>query len=440
MKKWIFSALLLLGIYAAQAQSNTYKKLPSLGLNFSLIDFKTAAALRTNSLATVLDARKWYRMGLMNPAFTLSYTEGVSDHLDFNSRLTFSLLSYPLRNPDFASANVKSYLESDATVNLKLLTDNYFLVPYLQAGIGAAYSGRSFLAYIPVGAGLQMRIANETFLNLVTNYRIPVTDRASYSLFHSIGIVAPIKTRPEPEPKKVVPVDTDGDGIVDAEDACPTVKGIAAFKGCPDTDKDGITDAEDKCPNEAGIAKYQGCPIPDTDKDGINDENDKCVDVFGVARYEGCPVPDSDGDGLNDEVDRCPAEKGDSASGGCPAKAAEDIQSVKSFQAGPILFASSSSALTAEAKVELDKVAGYLNENKDVSVAVTGYTDNTGSEKINTALSAKRANAAVAYLIGKGIDKSRLTASGLGPDHPVGDNSTEDGRSQNRRVEFKIGQ
>ncbi len=71
-------------------------------------------------------------------------------------------------------------------------------------------------------------------------------------------------------------------------------------------------------PNQAGTAKYNGCPIPDTDGDGINDENDKCPTVAGTAKYEGCPIPDTDGDGINDENDRCPKVAGIEGNLGCP--------------------------------------------------------------------------------------------------------------------------
>ena len=69
----------------------------------------------------------------------------------------------------------------------------------------------------------------------------------------------------------------------------------------PDSDGDGILDKDDKCPTQSGTAAYNGCPIPDTDNDGINDEQDKCPTQAGIAKYEGCPIPDSDGDGINDE-------------------------------------------------------------------------------------------------------------------------------------------
>ena len=67
-----------------------------------------------------------------------------------------------------------------------------------------------------------------------------------------------------------------------------------------------------------GLEKYQGCPIPDTDGDGINDEVDKCPSVAGLAKYQGCPIPDTDNDGINEEEDKCPTIAGVVENGGCP--------------------------------------------------------------------------------------------------------------------------
>jgi len=360
--------------------------------------------------------------------------QGLTNNIDFMGRLTTTLLAYPLRNPETMRYVDKLHMELDVNTNIKLLTDNYFLVPYVQVGAGAAMTNTTFLAYIPLGVGLQAHLGDDVFLQINSNYRVPVTSRANYSFLHSFGIVAPLKSRPAEVKKVEVPVpeppkDRDGDGILDDNDACPDVAGVAAFNGCPDTDKDGIADKDDKCPDVAGLAKYNGCPVPDTDKDGINDENDKCPSVAGVARYEGCPVPDGDGDGVNDEEDKCPTVAGDAKNAGCP---------LITYTAGPILFNSSSATLLPTGKKELDKLVEFLKTNKDVNVALEAHTDNSGDAAKNQALSEKRAESAKAYLVKKGIDGARISTAGFVATQPIATNDTKEGRAQNRRVEVKV--
>ncbi len=245
---------------------------------------------------------------------------------------------------------------------------------------------------------------------------------------------------PPPPPAPVAPVvvapkDTDGDGVIDDNDKCPTVKGLAKYQGCPipDTDKDGINDEQDKCPTVAGLAKYQGCPVPDTDKDGINDEEDKCPTVAGLARYNGCPIPDTDGDGVNDEEDKCPTVKGTVENNGCP-----ELKKQYNFDNKKVLFVTGSAVLTKSSKVELEKVVKAMNEYPSLKLYVDGYTDNTGSDKINKALSLKRANSVKAHLFSKKIAAERLLTEGKGSESPIADNKTAKGRAENRRVEFRV--
>ncbi len=115
--------------------------------------------------------------------------------------------------------------------------------------------------------------------------------------------------------------DTDGDGIADREDECPLVAGLATLGGCPDKDGDGITDAKDSCPNEAGPAKFNGCP--DSDGDGIIDSKDGCPSEKGTLAMNGCP--DTDGDGITDGEDECPTEAGIASLGGCPDKDGDGV-------------------------------------------------------------------------------------------------------------------
>jgi outer membrane protein OmpA-like peptidoglycan-associated protein len=71
-------------------------------------------------------------------------------------------------------------------------------------------------------------------------------------------------------------------------------------------------------------------------------------------------------------------------------------------------------------------------------VAISGHTDNTGSDAINQPLSERRAQSVSNFLIGKGVAKSRMTTVGNGSNQPVADNNTVDGRAKNRRVEIVI--
>jgi outer membrane protein OmpA-like peptidoglycan-associated protein len=105
-----------------------------------------------------------------------------------------------------------------------------------------------------------------------------------------------------------------------------------------------------------------------------------------------------------------------------------------------IFFLSDQSELLNKSFSELDKLADDLKENNNTTIEIFGYTDNIGTEENNHKLSEDRANAVAAYLISKGISRSRVTYKGLGSSKPIASNETEEGRQQNRRVEFVIKQ
>ena len=83
-------------------------------------------------------------------------------------------------------------------------------------------------------------------------------------------------------------------------------------------------------------------------------------------------------------------------------------------------------------------MANFLNEYPTSRVAITGYTDSSGPAAYNLKLSEMRAQAVKDYLISAGIEEARHTATGLGENNPVADNSTHEGREKNRRVEVVI--
>jgi len=245
------------------------------------------------------------------------------------------------------------------------------------------------------------------------------------------------KAKPWPEPLVVAPPvdkDSDGDGVFDSRDKCPTVAGVAKYEGCPipDTDKDGIFDDKDKCPDMPGYPELGGCPYPDRDKDGVTDNKDRCPDEPGSTKNDGCPVTDRDGDGVPDATDRCPDTPGPGSNYGCP----EDVKTKLTYIAKNIYFHTNNATLQEISYEPLNQLADILNKYPNAKLTIEGHTDNTGSNAYNLKLSNDRAKAVVDYLVSKGIGVSRLSAVGYGEDKPVTTNNTAEGRTLNRRVEL----
>ncbi len=103
-----------------------------------------------------------------------------------------------------------------------------------------------------------------------------------------------------------------------------------------------------------------------------------------------------------------------------------------------IFFDYAKATLRPESFPELDRLVKLLTDFPTSRIEISGHTDNRGSRATNQALSERRAKAVVDYLIGKGISKSRLEYKGYAFDQPIATNDTDEGRQQNRRVEFKV--
>ena len=234
MKKLFFLFLAMAFFSTSFSQQNNTKG-RALGLSFFLNDFKTASDIKSLGLVKVLDNKEFFKTGKMNPGLAINYLSGLSNHMDFISTLSSAFLDYPIEGVQPAATD-KLMIELTTAINFKLLSDHYWVTPYVDLGVGGSKFGSKFAAFIPAGLGVQVNIVDDAFLLLNSQYRIPVTENASYHFYHSVGIAGTISKKKEPAPKEVIiPVvlDRDGDGVPDSEDRCPDEAGPAALKGCP---------------------------------------------------------------------------------------------------------------------------------------------------------------------------------------------------------------
>ncbi len=251
------------------------------------------------------------------------------------------------------------------------------------------------------------------------------------------ALIKPIAVEEAPPVVTIIP-DTDGDGVLDDTDQCPnTPKGVRVDKlGCEikfDTDRDGITDADDECPSsEFGIRVDKvGCAVKyDRDFDGVMDDDDECPNTkrLVVVDSVGCEL-DTDGDGIVDSEDQCPNTGVDfSVDGyGCPQVATIRLN-----------FASNDFAVTDEIVEQLADFAQFLKDNRGYKIIIYGFTDNIGTIEDNLVLSKNRAIVVKSVLMRYGIQESRMSTVGKGESEPVADNSTQEGRAQNRRIEIEL--
>jgi len=214
---------------------------------------------------------------------------------------------------------------------------------------------------------------------------------------------------------------------------------LKEFKGCPDTDKDGIVDTDDACPTAKGLAAHKGCP--DTDGDLVFDDVDQCPKIPGAPDNKGCPWPDSDNDGTPDNLDSCKSVRGVPSNKGCPAPvvlaAVERRILQKAFAS--LEFETGKEVIKAKSIPSLKALAKLLVEHKaEWTIKLSGHTDNQGTEEGNMILSEKRAKAVQTFLVKQGVPEKNTSTVWFGQSKPVTTNTTKMGHQKNRRVEMTV--
>ncbi len=255
-------------------------------------------------------------------------------------------------------------------------------------------------------------------------------------------------------------LDNDKDGILDEDDKCPlNPEDKDEFEdedGCPegnknDRDGDGLLDDVDQCPDDPeDFDKFEdedGCPDPDNDQDGILDVDDLCPndpeDKDGFEDEDGCPDLDNDKDRIKDVDDRCPNEpetyNGTEDEDGCPDRGRVVVTDTNIEILDMVYFEYNKAVIKTESYGILDEVAATLAGNPGIKlIEVQGHTDERGNDAYNLDLSDRRAKSVKDYLIGKGIEDSRLTSQGYGETQPLDRRSNEQAWAKNRRVAFLI--
>jgi len=213
--------------------------------------------------------------------------------------------------------------------------------------------------------------------------------------------------------------DSDGDGLSDGDE-------VATYRTNPlkaDTDGDGLRDNDE-------VLKYKTDPLKiDTDTDGLSDSDE-------VIKHKTDPLKaDTDGGTVNDATEV--------ARGSNPLDPTDDVPKPKlvaevgkAIVLEGIVFKSGKSTIEPESEPTLMDAFNALKENPNVAVEIRGYTDNVGKVAANKKLSLRRAEAVRSWLVKQGIDSMRIGVKGYGPENPIADNSTPEGRQKNRRIEF----
>ena len=435
------------------AQNKTVKKRSMLAYNINFSDYNFVRMAKDSSFNAAFKQKNRFKSGNSSFGLGVSYWKGLNSYVDFTGNFAGTFSNFPagfVKNDSIGQAGFSSQL--DALLHVRALKEKATINPFITGGVGLGFFAKQLAVYAPLGAGLQFHFNDGVYIFVQAQWRMALTTGINNDyMFYSIGLAQQAKLstkQKKPNAKKELPAkelenkktavkdaDTDGDGVTDLKDNCPTEKGTVY--GCPDLDGDAIADKDDKCRDVAGVLRYDGCPVPDTDGDGLNDEIDKCKTEKGPGKNHGCPLPDADEDGVLDNDDKCPSVKGTVENKGCPmpvADAAELIAVSEDSMTYRINFDFDRAILLPDAFTVLKQIVDILKADNSLQINITGHADNLGTMAGNMQVSAERAKIARDYFLSYGIAAGRIKFANYGANKPI-DNIQQ---WRNRRVEITI--
>ena len=229
------------------------------------------------------------------------------------------------------------------------------------------------------GFGYKYKLDNDMAIKADVRHIIE-TDHGDNNLLYTVGLAIPFgeKAKPAPKPEPVKeepkPLDSDNDGVIDSLDRCPNTK--------PDVE-----------------VNAQGCEL------------------------------DSDNDGVVNSLDQCPNTMSDTKVDANGCALVVDLK---------INFDTDSAVIKAQYQERIKEFAKYLNSNPKLKATIEGHTDSRGTASYNQKLSEKRAMSAAKAVQSYDVSASKLSVIGYGESRPVASNETEEGRSENRRIQAVI--
>ena len=187
----VFSFFLLCHSYSQDTEKQSYVRRPAFGISFLFNDYTTPERIRASSLSYVVANNQKAKFNEMESGIAISYFKGLNNSIDFVTTLSGSFADYPVGSEK--SIDNKFLLEADVSINIKLLSEKYWLTPFASLGAGISKYGSYYGALIPVGLGLKLNLFDEAHFFYNSQYRIPVTTNTSnYHFMHSIGVAGVI--------------------------------------------------------------------------------------------------------------------------------------------------------------------------------------------------------------------------------------------------------
>ena len=429
----------------------------------------------------------------------------LSDYFNVEAGVGYGNLRGEDYNYTTMARGTGKYSTAIVPLDLRLLItpfDKDFFNPYFYVGFGALYynvnikpktvsaaavDSRGWATEIPLGIGTEIKLSEETLLDISAGVNYTFTSNLNYykvvdikDAYFNIGLGLTFTNESldsdkdndgliKREENKIGTdpnnPDCDGDGLNDGEE----VKKYNTNPLDVDSDNDGLKDGEevykyktnpanedtdgDRLKDGEEVATYKTGPMnADTDSDGLNDgeeilkyktsplnadtDSDTLRDGDEVMKYKSDPlIADTDGGTVYDgvEVNRGtnPLDSFDDV-----AIAEMKIQKLKTFD--NVLFAINKSDLTKESKTSLDNIYDVCSKMNDAKLQLAGHSSSSSTEEYNLELSIRRVNAVKDYFVKKGFNADLIYVEAFGETKPVASDDTADGRNQNRRTEIKV--